>query len=296
MLPSPAACRLVREGECISHMPPAKKKDPSITFLNRFGYNVIKLPRTGIEPMDVIGRDETTQWLGPISRVWASAEAAPQPSPPHPAVAINGQRTDALDLSVGLSVLANALAAFGASVPSLDVAYKSAHSIQFGYANVTSVSVAPFDAGNYLAAGTLRTDNPVVKNYFFSENASAFLIVEVLRSNSITVTASDSHGASIGVDVPAIQGMVGAKVGVAPSDSSNSCLTFTGPEAVTFGFAVQQILRQGDSWALHGAAPSGDIAFGIAGPRAAGAGREGNPAVFETGAFDCLLSLESIEA
>ena len=28
----------------------AKKKDPSITFLNKFGYNVIRLPRTGIEP------------------------------------------------------------------------------------------------------------------------------------------------------------------------------------------------------------------------------------------------------
>ena len=37
--------------------PVPKKKDPSITFLNKFGYNVIKLPRTGIEPLDVIGRE-----------------------------------------------------------------------------------------------------------------------------------------------------------------------------------------------------------------------------------------------
>jgi len=28
-------------------------KDPSITFLNKFGYNVVKLPRTGIEPARV---------------------------------------------------------------------------------------------------------------------------------------------------------------------------------------------------------------------------------------------------
>src|ERR1700722_5255378 len=34
-----------------------KKKDPSVTYLNKLGYNVVKLPRTGIEPMDVIGRD-----------------------------------------------------------------------------------------------------------------------------------------------------------------------------------------------------------------------------------------------
>ena len=31
----------------------AKKKDPSVTFLNRFGYNVIKLPRAGIEPLEL---------------------------------------------------------------------------------------------------------------------------------------------------------------------------------------------------------------------------------------------------
>jgi hypothetical protein len=272
--------------------PLPKKKDPSITFLNKFGYNVIKLPRTGMEPMDVIGRDETTQWLGPLSTVWTSAGAEPLTGPPHPAAAVNGQRTDALDLSVGLSVLANALAAFGASVPSLDVAYKSAHAVQFAYTNVTSTSVAPFDAGNYLAQGTLRTDNPVVKNYFLSDKAKAFLIVEVLKSDSITVSATDSHGTGVGIDVPAIQGVVGAKINVQPSDSSNSSVTFTGPVAVTFGFAVQQILRQGDAWALHGAAASGDIAFAVAGSGRPGqGGNAANPMVFDTGDFDCLLSL-----
>jgi hypothetical protein len=273
--------------------PPAKKKDPSITFLNRFGYNVIKLPRTGIEPMDVIGRDRMTQWLGPISRVWTGTEATPLPGPPHPAVAVNGQRTDALDLSVGLSVLANALAAFGASVPSLDVAYKSAHSIQFAYSGVTSTSVAPFDAGNYLANGTLRSDNPVVQNYFLGGKATAYLIVEVLKSNSITVTGSDSHGVGVSVDVPAIQGVVGAKVDVKPSDSSNSCITFTGPEAVTFGFAVQQILREGEKWVLRGAAPSSDIAFavrrGVPDDRA-----QANQAILDTGDGDCLLAMGTL--
>jgi hypothetical protein len=270
--------------------PLPKKKDPSITFLNKFGYNVIKLPRTGIEPMDAIGRDKTTQWLGPLSKVWTSTGPDPLPGPPHPAAAVNGQRTDSLDISLGLSVLANVLAAFGATVPSLNLAYKSAHSVQFAYTNVMSTAVAPFDAGNYLAQGTLRTDNPVVKNYFLSQNAKAFLIVEVLKSDSITVSATDSHGVGVGIDVPAIQGVVGAKVNVQPSDYSNSSVTFTGPAAVTFGFSVQQILRQGDMWVLHGAAPSGDIAFGIGGLPGQTSGAP-NPMVFDTGDFDCLLSV-----
>ena len=268
-----------------------KKKDPSITFLNKFGYNVIRLPRTGIEPLDVIGRDQSMQWLGPLSEVWTSSSPEPLPGPPHPAAAVNGQRTDALDLSLGLGILANTLAAFGASAPSLNLAFKNAHAVQFTYTNVTSTSVSPFDAGNYLAAGTLRTDNPVVKNYFGNEKAKAYLIVEVLKADSITVTATNSSGTEIGVDLPHIEGVVDAKIGVKPSGSSNSTITFTGPVPVTFGFAVQQIARQGDSWILRGAAPSGEIAFGTSFGMDTEPSEESNPLVFETGDFDCRIEI-----
>ena len=272
--------------------PLPKKKDPSITFLNKFGYNVIRLPRTGIEPLDVIGRDHAMQWLGPLSKVWTSSSPEPLPGPPHPAGAVNGQRTDALELSFGLSILANTLAAFGASAPSLNSAYKNAHSVQFTYTNVTSTLVSPFDAGNYLSSGTLRTANPVVRNYFNNDKARAFLIVEVLKADSITVTATDSHGAEVGVELPNIEGIVDAKIGVKPSNSANSTITFTGPVPVTFGFAVQQIARQGDSWMLRGAAPSADLAFGVPSfgmePEAP---EEANEMVFETGEFDCRVDL-----
>jgi hypothetical protein len=272
--------------------PAPKKKDPSITFLNKFGYNVIRLPRTGIEPLDVIGRDQSMQWLGPITQVWTSASPVPLPGPPHPAAAVNGQRTDGLDLSFGLSILASTLAAFGASAPSLNAAFKNAHAVQFTYTNVTSTSVSPFDAGNYLAAGTLRTDNPVVQNYFGNDKAKAFLILEVLKADSITVTATDSHGTEVSLDMPHIEGIADAKIGVKPSGSSNSTVTFTGPVPVTFGFAVQQIARQGDKWILRGAAPGADIAFGAASFGMGGqAEEEPNPMVFDTGDFDCRIDI-----
>ena len=190
-----------------------KKKDPSVTFLNRFGYNVVKLPRVGIEPMDIIGRDETTQWLGPLASVWKSTEAVPIPSPPRAAAPINGQKTDQLQVTFGLKILANALAAFGATVPALDATTAARARSSSRYTNVTSTVVAPLEAGNYLAAGTLNTANPVVTHYFTDEDPQAFLIVDVLKSDTITVTASDEHGDELALDVPAIQALVGAKVG-----------------------------------------------------------------------------------
>jgi hypothetical protein len=267
-----------------------KKRDPSVTYLNKLGYNVVKLPRTGIEPMDVIGRDQTMQWLGPIDSIWSSAVPKPQPGSPKPATAVNGQSTDALDLSVGLSILGNTLAAFGIAVPSLDVAYKSARAIQFSYSNVTITSVAPFVAGSYLAKGELQSDNPAVKNYFLSGQAKAYLITQVLKSNSLTVTATDQHGTAVGVDLSAFQG-VDAKVSIKPSNAGNSTLSFTGPDAITFGFAVQEIAREGDEWSLHGAAPSGDLAFAVPGVGAEQGNSAPAPTVFDTGALDCRLEI-----
>jgi hypothetical protein len=246
-------------GKGLKIMP--KKKDPSVTFLNKFGYNVVKLPRAGIEPLDLIGIDETTQWLGPLSAVWKSAVPVPEPSAPRRAAPVNGQKTDQLDLSFGLKILGHSLAAFGASVPSLDIAYRRARKIQFAYTNVTSTVVAPLEAGNYLTGGTLNSDNPVVKHYFMEPDSQAFVILDVLKSDSITVIATDEHGAEVGVDVPAIQGVVGAGVKVTPSGASSGTITYSGSEPVTFGFIVDEIQFEGGKWSLSGAAPDGALAF-----------------------------------
>ena len=82
---------------------------------------------------------------------------------------------------------------------------------------------------------------------------------------TLTVTASDEHGAAVGLDVPAIQQLVGAKVKVIPSSASNSTLTFSGPTPVTFGFIVSEIEYDGTRWSLQGTAPNGALAFGTAG-------------------------------
>jgi len=206
-----------------------KKKDPSVTFLNKFGYNVVKLPRAGIEPLDVIGIDQTTQWLGSLTTVWQSTVAVPEPSAPRPASPVNGQKTDQLDLNFGLQILSNALAAFGATAPSLDLAYKRARKVQFSYTNVTSTVVSPLEAGNYLASGTLNTSNPVVRHYFMEPDSQAFLIVDVLKSDSITVTRSlvDPFGSSASVRIRAT---VPPSTGRGPIRRRASCTRVSGLE------------------------------------------------------------------
>lgn len=274
--------------------PAPKKKDPSITFLNKFGYNVIRLPRTGIEPLDVIGRQgPSMQLLGPIRAIWTGGNPEPRPGPPDPTVAVNGERTGGLDLSFGLSILGGTLRAFGISAPSLDTAFKNAHSVQFTYSNVTSTSVTPFAAGDYLSKGTLNSENAVMNSYLGDDKAKTYLILDVLKSDSITVTATDSHGAEVSIDIPHIEGIADAKIGVKPSGSSNSTITFTGPVAVTFGFAVMEIAWQGNKWVVTSAPASGALSFGAPGFGTDTEDEEQpNPMVFDTGEFDCRVDLK----
>jgi hypothetical protein len=236
-------------------------KDPSLTFLNKFGYNVVRLPRAGIEPMLVLGKGTSLEMLGKLSTVWKTSAGEPTVGTPQPVGDLNGKQSDKLELSIGLKILANALKGLGATVPSLDFAFTRARKIQFTYTNVTSTSVAPLEAGNYLAAGDLNTANSLVEGYFLGEDGHAFLIVDVLKSDTISVTASAEDGSDVKLDVPAIQGVVGASVGVKSGNASDSTIEFKGPSAITFGFKVFAISFEDGRWRLRGVKAGQDLAF-----------------------------------
>ena len=58
----------------------ARCKDPALNYLNREGYNVVKLPRAGLEPMDVLGRDgRSLERLGKLQRIWTSPKLSSRP-------------------------------------------------------------------------------------------------------------------------------------------------------------------------------------------------------------------------
>ena len=236
-------------------------KDPSLTFLNRFGYNVVRLPRAGIEPMLVLGKAQSLEMLGKLSAVWKTSLPEPSVGAPQTVADLNGKQSDKLELSVGLKILANALQGLGASVPSLDFAFSRARKVQFTYTNATSTSVNPLDAGNYLASGDLFSANPIVQSYFLGDQGHAFLIVDVLKSDTLTVSATAENGSDVKLDVPAIQGVLGASLGVKSGNASDSVIQFQGKTPITFGFKAFAISFEGGRWNLRGAKPGQDLAF-----------------------------------
>jgi len=242
-------------------------KDPSLTYLNDLGYNVVRLPRSGIEPLDVLGREERRiERLGTLSQIWASPLPPPFVGPPRPAADINGKRTDELRLSIGLKILEGILAGMGAALPQIGFAYQRARSVQFAFSGVEAVSVDPFELGRHLAAGDMDSRNPFAAHYFEDDNCEAFVITEVLRSRVFSLSAKDERGTEVSVDLPAIQQAVGAKVSVTAGATGSTDLTFKGPEPLAFGFKAFAIDYVNGAWRVRGVAPGGGMAFAVPDP------------------------------
>ena len=281
----------------------SKQKDPSVSKLNDLGYNVIKVPRTDIAPLELLARDARSKQLskiGKISSFWKTAAPIPVPGPPSVAASLNNTHSNKLDLGFGLDLLKGALAVFGASAPSLDLSHTSAKSLQFNYTGVTTVSIDTGLIGDYLTEGTLAVTNPETKHRFLDEGSEVYIITEVIRSTSITVTATDEHGNGVSLSAPEIHGIVGGNVSVKPSAATNSGVTFesatTPPTAANFGFKAMLLKWQptpgGDpgkgTWNFQDA---DNITF--AAPVLGGAAPTESigPIVFETGPDSCLLDL-----
>jgi hypothetical protein len=238
-------------------------KDPRLTYLNDKGYNVLILPRQGIEPLDVVGRDKkSVEKLGALPQIWRSTAPTPAPKPADAAVDLSGTSTQEIKLSIGVEILATILKGMGAATPKLDFAYKRARSVKFQFAHVKVVGIDPLLIGDYLSQGDLNQGNPFAR-YFRGEEAEAFVISEVLKSDSVVVEAAADSGTDLKLDLQAIQNAVGASVGVAPVGSSTQKAEYKTADGrlLTFGFKLYCITFVDGNWTVHGLAPSGATAF-----------------------------------
>ena len=226
-------------------------QDPALTYLNDLGFNVVRLPRSGIVPLAVLGkkRGERPESLGDLKTIWKSSKPVPTPTE-DVATAIKGQVTRALKLSVGITLLEKVLGALGASSPSVRLSYQKARTIQFRFGKPKVLTIDPFVVGDFLRSGDLADDNPLIK-YFFGEGYRAYVITEVLQSNAISVTAQDEVGGTIKVEVPEIKGVLKGAVEIEENNSVQGELTYRGKQFLTFGYKAFEIAFVNGRWDLE---------------------------------------------
>lgn len=212
-------------------------KDSSVDYLQRLGYNVVKHPREGIGPLDLVGRQG-----GGVENLGSLGDMLVSPPPTAPAVEtdlaaaeINGQQSSSLDLSIGVNLLGSLIGAMGGGNLGVTTGYTNARKITFVFESVLTDRVEPLRVNRYLTEGTIDAQSPLIQEYVFG-NGKLFVITDVIKSNKFTVKYEAGDKVEAAVDVPVIQEAVGAKVKVSASVDRQNVVTFEGKQHLAFGF------------------------------------------------------------
>jgi hypothetical protein len=231
-----------------------------LTQLKDKGYNVIRLPREGIRPLDVIaGNSSQLEYLGALHTVWTSTAKEPEPYQPRSTAGIEGGSSRAIKASLGLSILGDLLAGFGVSSPKLETAFNRARTLAFKYDAPKQWGIEPFNIGDYLRDGDLVQGNRVLDKHI--RDSRFYLVTELLLSNSLTVIAEAKTSADAAVDAGVLEDAIEAKMEVAVEQGQHASITFRGKNDVAFGFKAFELTFSDGDWTIGEFADPGSVSF-----------------------------------
>ncbi len=216
--------------------------DPALTYLKSVGYNVVRLPRQGIEPLTVVGwTKNSAQVLGTLSDLIINPGAVLPPITVGDAADVNGKNSASLKIGIGLDVLGGLIAALGGGKLGISADWTNARTATFLFENVESASVPAIPVGRYLRDGDIDQNNPVSRP-FLTGSGRLLVLVDVLKSNKISIRLDRDSGIAASIDVPVVANAVGAKLSIDSSRASEGILTFSGDHKLAFGFKCFQVI------------------------------------------------------
>jgi hypothetical protein len=217
-------------------------KDPYIESLHAFGYNVVRLPRADVRPLQLLTRDgDGLNRIGDLTTVLRAGPNVPLPKITENTrvAAVSGGRTGDLSLGIGVSVLGSVIGAMGGSRLGLDLKYQNAKSVAFEFPDVLEdrVEIALLD--QYLADADVSPFAAHVGTLLDADQI--FVTTAVLKAAKITVEARRSQDAALDVSLPEIQKVVGGNVKVGGKAEVTSRVTYEGSVPLIFGFQAVRL-------------------------------------------------------
>src|SRR4051794_27877704 len=167
--------------------------DPFLSLLKQFGYNVVRLPRKNIEPLQVLSRDGTNlDVLGNLADVLVSAEGPPEITRDAQATDISGSKakTGGLDASLGVTLLNNGISAMGGSKLGLGANYKQASTITFEFLDVKQDSIAITGLDKYLSQAQINPNSRAIGRQ--ARENGIYVLTATLKCKKIRVNAATS--------------------------------------------------------------------------------------------------------
>ncbi|MGG6297889.1 hypothetical protein ACQ4M4_26140 [Leptolyngbya sp. AN02str] len=212
--------------------------DKSVDYLNSLGYNLIALPREGITPLHILVTDSDTEVASLYGYITDLLE---EPLPLMPqvfenlqAATISGLQTNKLEFNFGISFLKVLISALGGKTAGIEAAFGDASSIEFEYENVLYDTVMPASASRFLRTATPYVDSDVLTH--FAETKKAYVIIDVLKSNSFGVRAYEKNGKGISVNLSLLKDIIGIDSKLVLEENEDLKMSYRGENPLGFGF------------------------------------------------------------
>ena len=214
--------------------------DDATTYLRRLGYNVVRHPREGIAPLDLIGvQGGETRYLGGLGQLLVAAGKLPEIKRDEVAADVQGKSSSKLSAAIGVSLLKTVTAALGGNV-GVNSGYHRAKTLQFVFTKVLSDSVKPLEIGDFLRAGEVDVGNLLLEQYVLG-NGRLYVISRVIKTNHFTIQAERGSGTAAELDVPAVKGVASGSLKIDVSAAATGVVSYDGDKQLVFGFECFEV-------------------------------------------------------
>ncbi|MBP1928892.1 hypothetical protein J2741_001439 [Methanolinea mesophila] len=207
-------------------------------------YVILKIPREGISPLMIIGREEQGdefELFGTIEDMFTSEQALPKIGEDNVAVNISGKNTGRVSLSLGLKLMNTFLEAFQAKM-GINVSSEKADTAEIIFSDVYSSMVMPLQVRHYVTNASLRYEED---RKLLDPKGKTFVITEVLKTALVKIKIYDRDGKSVGME-----GEIGTPAsGHFSAEKDNvkeKILSYEGDKKVIFAFRAIPIWYDGN--------------------------------------------------
>lgn len=211
-------------------------------LLVEYGYNVIALPKSDIEPLLLLCKDEgnVSSLDSPITTLFTSGEQAP---PPLISTAVAGDvaasTSVTFDAETGISLLSWLLDKLNMGKLDAKMSLDKNKILTVKYENVQEDKIDLVRLDGYINTAT------AIKNKFRNyqqklEDSELYVVNSVLKSNAFTVTIEDKTGVAADVDAT-IKGIAEINQHIKRNSENSITINSTGETPLAFAFKAQHI-------------------------------------------------------
>ncbi len=232
-----------------------KCKDPLADLLKEYGFNLILLPKSDIEPLQLLVKDgNRLEKIGHLRDLFKRGENIPMPrkSKDIPlAKELQSRKSSGIKAEFGVSILSNFLNSMTSKKPKpaekkaepktdMGGVFETVDTFVFAYKNVLTSEISHIKLDQYIHDAEL---SETAKNFVDKlKKNQVYVITAILKSNAFETEFTDKNNFGVKVSLPQIRKIVDPEISIGIDRELSNKMIYESEEHLVFGFKAVKII------------------------------------------------------